>query len=43
MLPAVITHHATRTGLKAVLQRRLHALLVQAAIARQRSARGMDL
>ena len=32
---------STRTGLKAVLQRRLHALLVQAAI--ERSAGGMDL
>ena len=32
---------STRTGLKAVLQRRLHALLVQAAI--ERSAGGIDL
>ena len=32
---------STRTGLKAVLQRRLHALLVQAAI--ERSAGEMDL
>ena len=32
---------STRTGLKAGLQRRLHALLVQAAI--ERGAGGMDL
>ena len=34
---------STRTGLKAVLQRRLHALIVQAAIERRASEMVMDI